>query len=81
MSADKYNGSNDYYPKKIGKISYPDDTENYWRNFREDVCKVIEKSQKPQNPSKTTQGDPQRSQDQKGRSVPQPAVVKPPKTI
>ncbi|MBF6609899.1 MAG: hypothetical protein ITF99_01980 [Chryseobacterium sp.] len=199
---DIYNGSNDYYPDSIGKLNYPDDTEDYWKNFRNDVCKVKEKSeddfekylnifgsggflvgltilgmlieksivfryqgmlvigtflfltcllanlfshylairsnnktifdidsqnkqlwlnfkqrnrnityfnfisliaiilgtllitmfltlnlntmaeknQKPQSPPKTTQEDPQRSHDQKGRLAPQPAVIKPPKT-
>ncbi|WP_374443031.1 hypothetical protein [Epilithonimonas sp.] len=197
-----YNGSNNYYPKKIGKLSFLDDSDDYWKSFRDDVVKIIEKSaddfekylnifgsggllvgltllskliekniiyklqwilimgiflfliclltnllshhiaiksnyktiddidsqntnlwenferrnrnigyfnmtsliaiisgttlitlflilnlntmadksQKPQNPPKTTQGDPQRSQDQKGRVVTRPAVVKPPKT-
>lgn len=197
-----YNGKNDYYPKKIDKIVFLDDSDDYWKSFRDDVCKIKEKSeddfekylnifgsgglligltllskliekniiyklqwmliigiflflvcllinllshhiaiksnyktiadidsqnknlwknfekrnrniaqlnwtslialifatilitlflilnlntmaeknQNPQNPPKTTQGDPQRSQEQKGRVVTRPAVVKPPKT-
>lgn len=45
MNADKYNDTNDYYPKQMGKISYQDESENYWKKFRDDVCKVIEKSE------------------------------------
>lgn len=45
MNEDKYNGSNDYYPKQMGKISYPEESQDYWKNFRDDVCKVIEKSE------------------------------------
>ncbi|MBD8082349.1 hypothetical protein [Chryseobacterium caseinilyticum] len=202
MIPEKYNGTNDYYPDKFGKLIYPDDSADYWKSFRNDICKIKEKSEddfekylnifgsgglfigltllskliekniiykhqwmlvvgtclfiicllsnllshhvaiqnnyktiteidlqdeklwpnfkkrnrnvgylnwtslrsiivgtillilfltlnlntlaeknhKPQSPPKTTQGNPERSQDQKGRVAPQPAVVKPPKT-
>ena len=40
-----YSGSNDYYQRNIGQISYEDDSGDYWKNFREEVLKVREKSQ------------------------------------
>lgn len=40
-----YSGSNDYYPKSIGSISYEDGSDEYWENFRNDNIKVREKSQ------------------------------------
>lgn len=45
MNPEKYNGSNNYYPNHLGKIFYPDDQDDYWKNFRNDICKVVEKSE------------------------------------
>lgn len=40
-----YCGSNNYYPKNIGNISYEDGTDEYWEKFRNDNITVREKSQ------------------------------------
>lgn len=40
-----YCGSNNYYPKNIGNISYEDGTYEYWEKFRGEIAKVREKSE------------------------------------
>lgn len=40
-----YCGSNNYYPKNIGNISYEDGTDEYWEKFRGEIAKVREKSE------------------------------------
>lgn len=40
-----YCGGNDYYPIRIGKISYPDNSAEYWKGCRDELIKVREKSQ------------------------------------
>lgn len=41
----EYNGNNNYYPKKIGKIYYDDYSDVNWENYRNSILETRSKSQ------------------------------------